>query len=174
LSAATDDNPTRKHHLATYGRNVTYDDFFANWTASAWNPDDWTDLFADSGAKYFVLVTKHHDGVVLFDTNSTDRTSVKLGPKRNFLKELFESAKNRHPELHRGVRTFSLAFLSANHLVSDLFFFARYQNTYPNYSIRLTISYQNGLTLRTNLTGNRAFRGVLRSMSLLENAVIHT
>lgn len=82
---------------------MTYDDFLGNWTASKWNPDDWTDLFADIGAKYFVLVTKHHDGIVLFDTNSTDRNTVKLGPKRNFVKELFDSAKSRHPELRRGV-----------------------------------------------------------------------
>lgn len=107
-ASAPGDTPTRTHHLATYGPNVTYDDFLGNWTASKWNPDDWTDLFADSGAKYFVLVTKHHDGVVLFDTNSTDRNSVKLGPKRDFLKELFDSAKSRHPELHRGVRVYYL------------------------------------------------------------------
>lgn len=103
FEAANASSPIWSHHLETYGANFTYEDFFANWTAKSWNPDDWTDLFADSGAKYFVLVTKHHDGVVMFDTKSTDRNSVKLGPKRNFLKELFASAKSRHPELHRGV-----------------------------------------------------------------------
>ena len=51
--------------MATYGPNVTYDDFIANFTASKWNADDWTDFFADAGAKYFVFVTKHHDGYAL-------------------------------------------------------------------------------------------------------------
>lgn len=58
------------HHLETYGASVVYDDFIANWTASAWDPDDWTDLFADAGAKYFVLVTKHHDGFALVSSNN--------------------------------------------------------------------------------------------------------
>ncbi|KAK7691888.1 hypothetical protein QCA50_005293 [Cerrena zonata] len=91
------------HHLETYGPNVTYDDFIANFTASKWNADDWTDFFADAGAKYFVFVTKHHDGYALFDTgNSSHRNSVLLSPKRNVLTELWDSAKNRHPELYRG------------------------------------------------------------------------
>jgi alpha-L-fucosidase len=103
LSAPNSDSPTWIRHRELYGENFTYDDFLANWTASLWNPDDWTDFFAGTGAKYFVFVTKHHDGIVLFDTNSTDRTTVKLGPKRNFLAELFASAKSRHPEMRRGV-----------------------------------------------------------------------
>ncbi|THG97827.1 hypothetical protein EW026_g4244 [Hermanssonia centrifuga] len=58
-------SPTWTHHLQTYGPDVVYDDFIANWTASAWSPNDWTDLFSNAGAKYFVLVTKHHDGFAL-------------------------------------------------------------------------------------------------------------
>ena len=58
-------NPTWEHHLQTYGEGVVYDDFIANFTASAWNPDEWTDLFSNAGAKYFVFVTKHHDGFAL-------------------------------------------------------------------------------------------------------------
>ena len=53
------------HHLNTYGPDVVYDDFIANFTASKWSPDDWVDFFVDAGAKYFVLVTKHHDGFAL-------------------------------------------------------------------------------------------------------------
>lgn len=63
--APNSDNPTWEHHLQTYGENVVYDDFIANFTASVWNPDEWTDLFNDAGAKYFVFVTKHHDGFAL-------------------------------------------------------------------------------------------------------------
>jgi len=91
------------HHLDTYGPDVVYDDFIANFTASAWNPDDWIDLFVNAGAKYFVLVTKHHDGFALFDTkNSSNRNSLLLGPKRDVVKELMDSAKSRAPTLRRG------------------------------------------------------------------------
>ncbi|KAG7091417.1 hypothetical protein E1B28_010453 [Marasmius oreades] len=100
------DNPTFKHHLETYGENVVYDDFIANFTAAKWNASEWLDLFDRAGAKYFVLVTKHHDGYTLFDSgNSTHRSSVYTGPKRDFVAELFETAAREKPHIHRG--TFS-------------------------------------------------------------------
>lgn len=98
-----------------------YDDFITNFTASAWSPNAWLDLFTEAGAKYFVIVTvratfywlltgfnraglqKHHDGYGLFDTkNTTHRSSVYLNPHRDFVKELMETAKANYPNLHRG------------------------------------------------------------------------
>ncbi|OAQ57912.2 glycoside hydrolase [Pochonia chlamydosporia 170] len=93
-----------KHHLATYGENVVYDDFIANFTAANFNPKDWMDLISDAGAKYFVPTTKHHDGFALFNmsSNISNRNSVRLGPKRDLLGELFAAARQYHPEIHRG------------------------------------------------------------------------
>lgn len=49
------------------------------------------------------LTKKHHDGFALFDTgNTTHRSSVHLGPRRDFLQELMETAKKEKPNLHRG------------------------------------------------------------------------
>ncbi|KAL0569834.1 hypothetical protein V5O48_012122 [Marasmius crinis-equi] len=111
-------NPTFQHHLETFGkarivlspptvttdyRDVVYDDFIANFTASKFNASQWVDLFDRAGAKYFVLVTKHHDGYALFDTgNTTHRSSVFSGPKRDLVAELFETSAREKPELHRG------------------------------------------------------------------------
>lgn len=53
---------TWEYHLDTYGPAVVYDDFIQNFTASAFDPKAWVDLFADAGAQYFVQVSKHHDG----------------------------------------------------------------------------------------------------------------
>lgn len=73
-------------------------DFARQWDAKAW-----VDLFADSGAQYFVLTTKHHDGFAMFDTkDTTHRNSLHYGPKRDVLKELFDAAKKYQPHLHRG------------------------------------------------------------------------
>ncbi|KAG8860319.1 hypothetical protein FRB96_003968 [Tulasnella sp. 330] len=92
-----------KHHLDTYGSGVVYDDFIANFTGSDFNASAWVNLFADAGAKYFVLTTKHHDGFALFDTKgTTHRSSYHLGPRRDFLRELFEAAKAETPQLKRG------------------------------------------------------------------------
>ncbi|KAF9465205.1 glycoside hydrolase family 29 protein [Collybia nuda] len=96
-------SPTWNHHLQTFGKDVVYDDFITNFTASKFNASEWVDLFDRAGAKYFVLVTKHHDGYALFDTaNTTHRSSVYLGPKRDFVSELMETAKKEKPDLHRG------------------------------------------------------------------------
>jgi alpha-L-fucosidase len=84
----TDKTQTYQYHLAHYGPNVVYDDFMTNFTANKFNPKDWVDLFADAGARYFVQVTKHHDGFAIFDTprNVSERNSVKQKPHRDFLK----------------------------------------------------------------------------------------
>lgn len=46
----------------------------------------------DGGAKYFVLTSKHHDGVALWDSDTTDRDTMALGPRRDFVSELLGAA----------------------------------------------------------------------------------
>lgn len=93
----------RDYRLRTFGPDLNYDDFFANFTAAKYEPKDLVDLIADAGAKYFVITTKHHDGFALFDTgNTTNRSSMHYGPQRDIVKELFEAAKTHQPSLKRG------------------------------------------------------------------------
>ncbi|KAH8433485.1 uncharacterized protein LDX57_011119 [Aspergillus melleus] len=96
---------TYEYHLDKYGPNLVYDDFIQNFTAEAWDPKEWVDLFADAGANYFVQVSKHHDGYALFDlpANVTERTSVLMPPYRDLIKELFDAASTYQPHLHRAV-----------------------------------------------------------------------
>ncbi|KAJ7639931.1 glycoside hydrolase family 29 protein [Mycena rosella] len=82
---------------------IDYEDFIANFTAAKFDAGAWVDLFDRAGAKYFVVVTKHHDGFSLFDTgNTTHRSSVYLGPKRDLVAELLDTAKEQKPNLRRG------------------------------------------------------------------------
>ncbi|CAE6364822.1 unnamed protein product [Rhizoctonia solani] len=91
------------YHRKTFGEDKLYDDFIPEFTGAKFNASEWLNLFATAGAKYFVLVTKHHDGFALFDThNSTHRSSVHLGPKRDFIRELMDSASKEHPTMHKG------------------------------------------------------------------------
>ena len=46
------------------------------------DPDQWMRAIRDSGAKYVVLVAKHHDGFCLWPTNQTDY-SIKKSPWKN-------------------------------------------------------------------------------------------
>ncbi|KAI1082579.1 glycoside hydrolase family 29 protein [Whalleya microplaca] len=91
------------YRLQTYGKDWAYDDQFADFTASNFDPKAWVDLFADAGAKYFVLTSKHHDGFSLFDAGGTsNRTSLHHGPRRDLLGELFDAAGTHQPQLKRG------------------------------------------------------------------------
>ncbi len=62
------DSPTWAHHRATYGENFDYYQFIPlfNQGLQHWQPDAWANLLAESGARYVVLTTKHHDGFTLW------------------------------------------------------------------------------------------------------------
>ncbi|KAI1804641.1 glycoside hydrolase family 29 protein [Daldinia bambusicola] len=92
------------YRLRTYGADWAYDDTFPAFTASRFDPRAWADLIAASGARYFVLTSKHHDGFSLFDPGSStsNRSAVRHGPKRDLLGELFDAAQRYHPHLRRG------------------------------------------------------------------------
>lgn len=55
------------------------------FTAKNYNPAEWAKLFKNSGAKYTVLTTKHHDGVALWDTKCGDLSVVKKSPAKKDL-----------------------------------------------------------------------------------------
>jgi alpha-L-fucosidase len=61
------DSPVARHHREVYG-DRPYREFAKEWEAGLeqWDPDDWARTFAAAGARYVVLVTKHHDGYCLW------------------------------------------------------------------------------------------------------------
>lgn len=100
---AADKSDIHDYRLRTFGPDWNYDDGFANFTAANWDPKAWVDLIYASGAKYFVLTTKHHDGFALFNTSdTTDRNALYYGPKRDIVQDLFDAAKTYQPTLKRG------------------------------------------------------------------------
>ncbi|MET7620082.1 alpha-L-fucosidase [Streptomyces sp. NPDC005408] len=96
-------NATYAYHRQTYGESFAYDDFIPRFRAERFNPRSWVELFRDAGAQYHVLTSKHHEGFALWDTKVSDRNSVKMGPKRDLIKELFDASRRYAPELHRGL-----------------------------------------------------------------------
>ena len=96
-------NPTYAYHRDTYGEDFAYDDFIPRFTAEKFDPRAWVELFRDAGAQYHVLTSKHHEGFALWDSKVSDRNAVKLGPKRDLIKELFAASRRYAPELHRGL-----------------------------------------------------------------------
>jgi alpha-L-fucosidase len=59
--------PSADFHKATYG-DRPYEAFNAPFVAGLkdWDPASWAESFRDAGARYVVLVTKHHDGFCLW------------------------------------------------------------------------------------------------------------
>ena len=63
-----------------YNKRVSMEDYMAqkaDFTAANYNPEEWVSLIRESGAKYTVITSKHHDGVALWDTQAGDVSTVK-------------------------------------------------------------------------------------------------
>ena len=68
--------------------------FVPLWRAEHWNPDQWAELFARSGAKYVLLVTKHHDGYCLWNSRyQPNWNSMATGPRRDIVGELTRAVR---------------------------------------------------------------------------------
>lgn len=87
--------PLRTNFLKdNYGTDATYKDLANHFKAELFNPDEWASLFKNAGAKYVMLVSKHHDGYALWPSKyNRNWNSVDTGPKRNIVGELTESVR---------------------------------------------------------------------------------
>ncbi|XP_071081732.1 tissue alpha-L-fucosidase-like [Haliotis cracherodii] len=79
-----------------YRDDFTYGDFAPQFTAEFFNADEWVELFQDSGAKYIVFTTKHHDGFTMWPSNvSWNWNSGDVGPGRDIVGELTTALRNK-------------------------------------------------------------------------------
>jgi alpha-L-fucosidase len=72
-----------------------YDKLIDQFQPDNFNADEWCQLACEAGAEYVILTTRHHDGVCLFDTKTTDRNTVARGAHRDFIRE-YADACRRH------------------------------------------------------------------------------
>lgn len=83
-----------------YNNLISYDDYMKQlhgFTASNYDPAYWAKLIKESGAKYAVLTTKHHDGVALWDTKFSDLNVVKKTPAaRDLIKPYVDNLKKNN------------------------------------------------------------------------------
>jgi len=54
---------------------------------------DWARLARDSGMRYMVMTTKHHEGFCLFDSKLTSYCAGKRGPHRDLVREYVDAAR---------------------------------------------------------------------------------
>ncbi len=82
-----------------HNEQIPWDEYKA--LANEFNPKDfdmheWTDLAKDFGAKYTVMVTRHHDGFALWDSPGSYEgfTSYNTASHRDFVKEYTDAARD--------------------------------------------------------------------------------
>ncbi len=85
-------SPTSEHHRETFGEQMGYEDFLPifNEEIQKWKPEEWGALFAEAGARYVVLTTKHHDGFTLWPSAIANphRPADRQGARRDLVGEL--------------------------------------------------------------------------------------
>jgi alpha-L-fucosidase len=62
-----------------------YADMACAWNPQHYNPEEWMEVAVRGGMKYAILTTRHHDGYCLWDTKTTDYSSMCQAPKRDFI-----------------------------------------------------------------------------------------
>ncbi len=84
----------RNYHNKIYGENYQYQDFATDFKAENFEPADWANLLAASGAKYIVLTSKHHEGFALWPSaQSWNWNSMDIGPHRDLAGDLSKAVK---------------------------------------------------------------------------------
>ena len=89
-------SPTQKYHVENYGDQFSYDDFIPiyNEELKNWDPNLMVDLFKKAGARYVVLVTKHHDGFLLWPSKTSNPRKKNYHTNRNVVMDLTNTVKN--------------------------------------------------------------------------------
>ncbi len=88
-------------HKRVYGADYPYQNFAPRFRAELFDPDHWADVFAQSGAKYIALTSKHHEGFALWPSRQASTTwgrpwnAMEAGPHRDVLGELSEAVRRK-------------------------------------------------------------------------------
>ncbi len=89
-SWALEGSPVAAHHAKVYGPEVTYRDFvdeFLDRSAGA-SVAHWAPLFQQAGARYVVPVTKHHDGFLMWRSDTPNPFNDRWMAARDHIDEL--------------------------------------------------------------------------------------
>ncbi|PVD50096.1 alpha-L-fucosidase [Terrimonas sp.] len=83
---------------AFYNKKMPYNDYMKQlngFTAKNYDPEAWAQLIKETGARYAVITTKHHDGIALWDTKANNMSTAKLTPaRRDVLTPFFTAIRN--------------------------------------------------------------------------------
>ncbi|MBW6497980.1 MAG: alpha-L-fucosidase [Bacteroidales bacterium] len=79
-----------------WGEDFEYEDFAPLLKAELFDADEWAEIFERAGAKYIILVSKHHDGYCLWPSEyAPGWNSVDVGPMRDVVGEVADAVRKR-------------------------------------------------------------------------------
>lgn len=109
-----------EYHLETYGQDVHYHDYIDEWKGEKFDAVEWVDLFEDMGAKFIGSIAEHHDGVSLWDSQTNEWNSVKMGPGIDVVKTIADETYRRN-----------LKFMATFHHGYHMNFYPKKKGTWP-------------------------------------------
>lgn len=94
-------SPTQEYHEKTYGKDFDYFDFYHEFQKESdkMDPEAWAKFFEESGAKYVVLVTKHHDGYCLWPSDYKNPFMPDYQSKRDLVGELTDAVRKHNMKM---------------------------------------------------------------------------
>jgi len=85
--------PARHEWVKNYERltNENYQKYFEIFNPDLYNPKEWARMCRESGMKYAVITSKHHEGFCLFNSEYTDYDAVSTPYGKDIIKEWVEA-----------------------------------------------------------------------------------
>jgi len=113
--------PQHEYHVQTYGPpfQFGYKDFIPMLTGEKFDADEWAELFKNAGARFAGPVGEHHDGFCMWDTQYSEWSAAKMGPKRDVV-----------GELEKAMRKQELRFLVALHHIENWWFYPHWRKDF--------------------------------------------
>lgn len=72
-----------------------YDSLYKKFNPTRFDAEEWVSLLKEAGMKYLVIVTKHHDGFVMWDSETTDYDIMSTPYKKDIIKQLSEECREQ-------------------------------------------------------------------------------
>lgn len=96
-------SPQYKYHVDHYGHpsRFGYKDLCSQWTLLNWDPEELIARYKNAGAKIFIALANHHDGLDAWNSKHHPWNSISVGPHRDVI-GTWASAARKH-DLRFGV-----------------------------------------------------------------------
>lgn len=79
-----------------FGEDFSYRDFAPLWKAELFDANEWAELFEKAGARYMILVAKHHDGYCLWPSEYAPQWNSQYFQGRDFVGEMAAAVRKHN------------------------------------------------------------------------------